>query len=194
MKKKFVISIIITLIALTGCSPDKNTAEPAADQTADSTEAPGSATPAEAPALESTPAPTKAPKPTPAPKKMSGTEAVALEYVHTFVNGTDDEAKTAFITEHVYPDAQMLFQVIQSLEVPDDQKLNHPQVIESAHYSDEGGMQVEAVLIHGEKGADAKSEFIVLLTDQKIIWAAASSDQDTFGEVRNVFKEPLPQL
>lgn len=190
MERKFVIILILAFMALSGCSSDNNTAEPATSPAAASAETPAPASPSVEPAPAPTPEPTAAP--TPAPKKLSGTEAVALEYVKTFLNGTDEEAKTKFVTEHVYPDAQALFQIIQSVEIPDDQKLNNPRVVESKHYSDEGGMKVEAVLIHGEKGADAKSELIVLLTDQKVLWAAASSDQETFSEARTVFKEPIP--
>lgn len=190
MERKFVISLIIAFTAFTalsGCSSNNNTAEPTASPAAASTETQAPASPAEAP----TPEPTVAP--TPAPKKLSGTETVALEYVNTFLNGSDEAAKTKFITDNVYPDAQALFQIIQAVEIPDDQKLNNPEVIESEHYSDEGGMKVEAVLIRGEKGTNPKSELIVLLTDKKIIWATDSSDQETFGEARKAFKEPIPK-
>lgn len=83
--------------------------------------------------------------------------------------------------------------MIQSVDRPDDQKLKNLQVLESEHYSDEGGMKVEAVLIQGQKASNPKSELIVLITDQKILWATDSSDQETFGEARKVFKEPVPE-
>lgn len=188
MERKFVISLIIAFMALSGCSSDKNTAESPASTAAASAETQASSvSPSETPAPEPTIAPT------PAPKKLSDTEAVALEYVNVFLNGSDGEAKKVFITDNVYPDAQPLFQMIQSVETPDDQKLKNPQVLESTHYSDEGGMKVEAVLIQGQKASNPKSELIVLISDLKIIWATDSSDQETFGEARKVFKEPVPE-
>lgn len=186
MERKFVIGLIIAFVALTGCSSDKNTAESTASTAAATAESQATTNASETP----TPEPTLAP--TPAPKKLSATEAVALEYVNIFINGSDGEAKKAFITKNVYPDAQPLFQMIQS-ETPDDQKLKSPRVLESAHYSDEGGMKVEAVLIQGQKASNSKNELIVLITDQKILWATDSSDQETFGEARTVFKEPVPE-
>lgn len=79
MKRKFVIGLIIAFMALTGCSSNKNTAEPSATTAAAPAETQASSIPTEAP--------------TPAPKKLSDTEAVALDYVNIFLNGSDSEAK-----------------------------------------------------------------------------------------------------
>ncbi|WP_051051681.1 hypothetical protein [Paenibacillus sonchi] len=179
MEKKIVIGLIIAFAALTGCSSDKNTAEPAASSAAVSTESQPSASPTEAP--------------TAAPKKLSDTEKVALDYVNTFLNGSDMEAKKNFITENVYPDAQPLFQMAQSIETPDDHKLKNPQVLESVDYADEKGMKVEAVLVQGEEGSNPKSELIVLINNKKVLWATDSSDKETFSKVRSAFKEPTPE-
>ncbi|WP_060861931.1 hypothetical protein [Paenibacillus riograndensis] len=178
MEKKIVISLIIAFAALTGCSSDKNTAEPAASSAAVSTESQPSASPTEAP--------------TAVPKKLSDTEKLALDFINTFLNGSDLEAKKNFITENVYPDAQPFFQMTQSMETPDNHKLKNPQVLESVDYADEKSMKVEAVLIQGEEGSNPKSELIVLINNKKVLWATDPSDKETFSKVRGNFKEPIP--
>jgi hypothetical protein len=175
LEKKIVIGMIIAFTAITGCSSDKNTGEPATSSAAVSTESQASASPTEA------------------PKKLSDTEKVALDYVNTFLNGSDMEAKKNFITENVYPDAQPLFQMAQSIETPDDHKLKNPRVLESVDYADENDMKVEAVLVQGEEGSNPKSELIVLINNKKILWATDSSDKETFSKVRSAFKEPIPE-
>lgn len=179
MEKRIIISLVIAFTALTGCSSDKNASKPTASSAVALAASQSSASPTEAP--------------TAAPKKLSATEAVALDYVNIFVNGSDMEAKKNFITQNVYPDAQPVFQMAQSIETPGNHKLKNPQVLESVDYADENDMKVEAVLIQGEEASNPKSELIVLISDKKVLWATDSSDQDTFGEARSAFKEPLPE-
>lgn len=74
-------------MTLTGCSSDKNTAESATTTAAAPAEIQASTSPSQTTASEPTLAPA------PEPKKLSETEAVALDYVNIFLNGADAEAK-----------------------------------------------------------------------------------------------------
>lgn len=175
MKTKLAILLLLTAAALTGCGSDNN---------GNNTEKSNNAS---QPINGQTAAPSKA------PKKLSAAENVALDYVNIFLNGSDEEAKKTFIQDHVYPDAQPLFQLAQAIETPDDHKLKDPQVIESADYSGDDNMKVEAVLIQGEEGNNPQSELIVFITDKKVLMASDSSDEESFGQARSAFKTPVPE-
>ncbi|ASA25152.1 hypothetical protein [Paenibacillus donghaensis] len=179
MEKKIVICLLIAFTALTGCSSDKNAAEPTASSAVALAESQASASPSEAPKS--------------AAKKLSDSEAVALDYVNTFLNGSDLEAKKKFVTENVHPDAQPLFQMAQSVETTDDHKVKNPKVLESEDYTDEEGTKVEVVLIQGEEASNPTSELIVFINDKQVVYAMDSSDQESFNKVRSSFKEPIPE-
>ncbi|ETT56330.1 hypothetical protein NYE24_12135 [Paenibacillus sp. FSL H7-0350] len=121
-------------------------------------------------------------------------ENLALEYVNTFLNGSDIEAKKKFVSDKIHPDVKAIFQMAQSTETPEDNKLKNATVIESEDYTDSTGGKDKLILIQGEKPSNPKSELVILIKDDKIGWGYSSSDKEkaAFNEIRKLFKEPVP--
>ncbi|MEK3788073.1 hypothetical protein [Paenibacillus sp. FSL K6-1230] len=125
-------------------------------------------------------------------KVLTDNEKMALEYINVFLNGSDQEAREAFISNKIHPDVQSLFQLVVNVQVPEVDKLNDPKVIESTEYTDAEGGKDTAILIQGKKGTNPTSELIVLFKDNKITWGIHSNDED-FAKLRSSFKEPIPE-
>lgn len=109
-----------------------------------------------------------------------------------FLNGSDIEAKKKFVSENILPDVQPIFQMAESTETPENNKLKNPTVIETADYTDKDGGKDKLVLIQGEKSS-SNSELIIFIKDDKVGWGYSSNDKDkdAFNEVRKLFKEPV---
>ncbi|MEK3716915.1 hypothetical protein [Paenibacillus sp. FSL R7-0333] len=183
MKKQLFFCIIITTVILSGCSNSKNN---------NSEDTGASPTPTES-ATSSIPStsPTNSPEPQ---KELSDSENLALEYVSTFLNGSDIEAKKKFVSDKIHPDVKAIFQMAESTETPEDNKLKNATVIESEDYTDSAGGKDKLILIQGEKPSNSKSELVILIKDDKIGWGYSSSDKEkaAFNEIRKLFKEPAP--
>ncbi|MFE4709727.1 hypothetical protein ACFRAM_02530 [Paenibacillus sp. NPDC056722] len=126
-------------------------------------------------------------------KKLNAYEKTALEYVNVFMNGTDPEAKKAFITDNIHTEVQPIFQLLAAKEVPESSKLQDPKVLESQDYKDKEGKKNKIVLIEGTKSSLPNSEIIVLFVDEKIVWVTSATDKQTFDVVRKEFKHPIPE-
>ncbi|MFF2908537.1 hypothetical protein [Paenibacillus sp. NPDC057934] len=126
-------------------------------------------------------------------KKLNAYEKTALEYVNVFMNGTDPEAKKAFITDNIHTEAQPIFQLLAAKEVPESAKLQDPKVLDSQDYKDKEGKKNKIVLIEGTTSSLPHSEIIVLFVDKKIVWVTSAKDKQTFDVVRKEFKHPVPE-
>lgn len=183
MKKQLFFCIIITTVILSGCSSSKN-------NSSEDTGASPTATESATSAIPST-SPTTSPEPQ---KELSDSEKLALEYVETFLNGSDIEAKKKFVSDKIHPDVKEIFQMAESTETPEDNKLKNATVIESEDYADSAGGKDKIVLIQGEKPSNPKSELVILIKDDKVGWGYSSSDKEkaAFDGIRKLFKEPVP--
>ncbi|MNB83173.1 hypothetical protein D3C75_300040 [compost metagenome] len=178
MNKKAFLCIVATIVILSGCGSSTTNSE---KKNTTST----GVTPSEATASPS--------EPTPEPKKkLTASEKLALNYVEIFLNGSDIEAKKKFVSENILPDVQPIFQMAESTETPENNKLKNPTVIETADYTDKDGGKDKLVLIQGEKSS-SNSELIIFIKDDKVGWGYSSNDKDkdAFNEVRKLFKEPV---
>lgn len=182
MKKKAILCVFVTAAILSGCGSTKNNSENANTISAEVTQSENSGTSSESPTT------TREPK-----KKLSKSEKIALEYVETYLNGSDIEAKKKFVSEKVHPDVQAIFQMAESSETPEDKKLKNATVIESGDYTDSEGRKDKIVLIQGEKRSDSKSELIIFIKDDKVGWGYSSTDKNksAFNKMRKLFKEPV---
>lgn len=128
MKIKAFLCIVATIVLLTGCGSSKSNSE---EKNTTSTEVTQS---------EATADSLKTAAATPVPeKKLSESEKLALDYVEIFLNGSDIEAKKKFVSENILPDVQPIFQMAESTETPENNKLKNASVIESADYTDKDG-------------------------------------------------------
>lgn len=182
MKKKVMLCIIVTAAILSGCSSTKNKSDSVNAVSTEVTNSESSTTPSDTPSATTKPE-----------KKLTDSEKLALEYVDTYLNGSDIEAKKKFVSEKIHPDVKSLFQMAESTETSEDNKLKNAIVIESGDYIDSEGGKDKIVLIQGEKLSDPKSELIIFIKDDKVTWGYASSDNDKepFNEMRKLFKEPV---
>lgn len=181
MKIKAFLCIVATLVLLTGCGSSKTDSEEKNTTATGVTQSEATADPAKSTAA------------TPAPKKkLSDSEKLAVDYVEIFLNGSDIEAKKKFVSENIHPDVQPIFQMSESSETPENNKLKNASVIESADYTDKEGGKEKIVLIQGEKSSSS-SELIIFIKDDKIGWGYSSNDnnKEPFNEMRKFFKEPV---
>ncbi len=181
MKIKAYLCIVATIVLLTGCGSSKSNLE---EKNTTSTEVTQS---------EATTDSSKTAAATPVPeKKLSKSEKLALDYVEIFLNGSDIEAKKKFVSENILPDVQPIFQMTESTETPENNKLKNVSVIESADYTNKDGEKDKIVLIKGEKSSSS-SELIIFIKDDKIGWGYSSNDKnkEPFNEMRKFFKEPV---
>lgn len=182
MNTKPALGLIIACAVLSGCASNANTAEPSGSPAGTEATAETTATP--------TPAPTEVPAAE--PQEPSASEALALDYILTYVNNSDLEAKKKFVTEHLHPDVQALFAEDQMTETEPELKIRNPQVMESVDYTDEDGVQMEAVLIQGETRYRYYHEAIVLIADNKVTWATETPRGAEFNNIRSQFQTPVP--
>ncbi|WP_449602750.1 hypothetical protein [Paenibacillus sp. Marseille-Q9583] len=181
MKIKAFLCIVATIVLLTGCGSSKSNSEEKKTTSAEVTQS------------EATADSSKTAAATPVPeKKLSESEKLALDYVEIFLNGSDIEAKKKFVSENILPDVQPIFQMAESTETPENNKLKNASVIESADYTDKDGGKDKIVLIQGEKSSSS-SELIIFMKDDKIGWGYSSNDKnkEPFNEMRKFFKEPV---
>ncbi|WNS43458.1 hypothetical protein [Paenibacillus sp. MMS20-IR301] len=186
MNKQLALSLIVACAVLSGCASDTDTAGPSSSPS--STTATATATAA------ATPAAVPAATPAAESQEPSAAEALALDYIITYVNNSDLEAKKQFVAEHLHPDVQSLFKTAQLSETEPELKVRRPHVIESVDYTDENGAQMEAVLIQGETRYKLYNEVIVLITDNKVIRAMESVEKARFDNIRSKFKAPVPAV
>ncbi|MEJ8306690.1 hypothetical protein [Saccharibacillus sacchari] len=184
MNKKPILGIFAAFALLSGCGSNANTTnlEESTAQTAESsTTTPTDTTETEAqePSVE------EAQKPT-------ASEKLALDYLNTYVNNSDVEEKKKFVTEHIHPDAQALFDTDKLAETESELKVRHPVVIESVDYTDEDGVQTDAVLLQGETRHRLYNEVVVLVADNKIKWATETPRGAEFAKIRSEFQTPVP--
>jgi len=127
--------------------------------------------------------------------QASKDEALALDYINTYLNGTDKEAKKKFVEEKVHPEAMPLFAMGISLEIPEKSMYKNPKVIESTEY-EKDGEKATIVLLSGTVDGKDK-EMIVLTMDGKIGFGFESDSKSesmkkNYDEMRSKFKtEPL---
>ncbi|WP_052380725.1 hypothetical protein [Paenibacillus camerounensis] len=184
MNKKLVLGLIMTGAVLSGCASDANSADPTGSPAVTEATAQVTATPA------SSPTPTEVPKAE--SQEPSAAETLALNYILTYVNNSDLEAKKQFVSEHLHPDVQALFASDQLTETEPELKVRHPRVIESVNYTDKDGNQTEAVLLQGETRYRLYNEVIVLIADGKVTWATETPRGGEFNNIRSEFQTPIP--
>ncbi|MGZ9585536.1 hypothetical protein [Paenibacillus marinisediminis] len=122
-------------------------------------------------------------------------EKLAVDYINSFMNATDVEAKKKFVEENVHPDIKPLFQLGQSNVLEESEMLKDPKVIESIDY-EEKGKKGTLVLINGSVNGE-QNEIIVLILEGKLGFAFNSNVDNealkkTYDEMRSEFKaKPL---
>ncbi|TQR47117.1 hypothetical protein [Paenibacillus popilliae] len=127
--------------------------------------------------------------------QASKDEAVALDYINTYLNGTDKEAKKKFVEEKVHPEAMPLFAMGMSLVTPEKNMYKNPKVIESTEYEKDGEKATLVLLTGTVDGKD--KEIIILTMDGKVGFGFTpdSNSEDmkkNYEEMRSKFKtEPL---
>lgn len=127
--------------------------------------------------------------------QASKDEALALDYINTYLNGTDKEAKEKFVEEKVHPEAMPLFAMGIGLVTPEKNMYKNPKVIESTEYEKDGEKGTLVLLSGTVDGKD--KEMIVLTMDGKIGFgfepdSKSESMKKSYDEMRSKFKtEPL---
>ncbi|WP_270167322.1 hypothetical protein [Paenibacillus sp. SYP-B4298] len=109
--------------------------------------------------------------------KTSASEQLALDYVHVFVNGSDQEARKKFVENNVHEEMKPLFELgLKASEANGDEATNtfpNPKVVKSINYEEKGD-KMDAVLLKG----DADVEMIVINVDSKFGMAFRSDAED----------------
>ncbi|NMM52167.1 hypothetical protein [Paenibacillus aquistagni] len=124
-------------------------------------------------------------------KELSKDEALAVEYINTYLNGTDIEAKKKFVEDNVHPEIKSLFQLGQSTVSEESSMYKEPQVIESDDYESDG-MKGTLVLIQGVVDGE-KHEIIILVMEGKIGFefkdsGVSEETKKNFDQLRSKFK------
>ncbi|CAH8771335.1 hypothetical protein [Paenibacillus dendritiformis] len=125
---------------------------------------------------------------------QSKDEGLVLDYINTFVNGTDVDAKTKFVEENVHPDIKPLFALGQNNVTDESKMYKDPKVMESIDY-EESGKKGTLVLARGTVDGKEK-EIIVLVMEGKIGFGFTPDGEGElktgYDEMRAKFKtEPL---
>lgn len=129
-------------------------------------------------------------------KKLSADETLALEYINTFINGTDLDAKKKFVEEKIYSQTKPLFEFAMDTVADQSDWIKDPEVIESTKFKDEKQKQTGSTVLINSKD-DPSSEIIVLTVNGTIATSYSPSDntdqQKLFDDIRKDFKTPIPK-
>lgn len=115
---------------------------------------------------------------------QSKDDGLVLDYLNTFVNGTDLDAKKKFVEEKVHPDIKPLFALGQNNVTDESKMYKDPKVMESIDY-EEAGKKGTLVLARGTVDGNEK-EIIVLVMEGKI---AFGFTPDGEGDVKAGYDE-----
>ncbi|AJS57801.1 hypothetical protein [Paenibacillus sp. IHBB 10380] len=178
MKKAIIFSLMLTFVLLAGCNNNSNNV--LTNETATTPQVEGTQTPVEK--SEPTVEPEKE-------KELTPGEKLSIEYVNTYLNGTDLDAKKKFVDEKVHPDTKQILEFTISMVTEKNKMFLNPRVVETTDY-ESAGKKGTLTLMRG----DGDKEFIALIMDDKFGWGFISTETDeqmkqSFDEVRTKFKD-----
>jgi hypothetical protein len=170
MRAKIIGVSFLALSFLSACGTDKGEDAPAAAAASPTAAVTASASPSPAPTAKA---------------KETEEEKMIIEYIHTYINGTDAEAKKKFVKEHIHPDIQAIFELGASMTSDGKDYRDSPKVIQTIDYkNDKTGKDGKMILVQSK--GDIEDIFYVY--ENKLGFVYTNSDKEIFPEIRKLFK------